>query len=264
MNIQFIISGWHFNQHTLIDGLDDLNKNNKMINVFYSCHKEPPQKIKDRFEYKIFINEGLGDGAYDQGFEYLKPDNETILFFMHDDVIIKDWSFISICIAQLESNVKKFVGNCFNYPGVLNPDQLVKDWYVNDKAFFKANKDNHPDIENKTIRELIKPESQYLFDGQLQILTVRGSFICTYAGYLREINGFEPMGVKMEERNGHFHIEGYNGYGGLGNLMLLAFAYKINRFYGSTSIGYLSNSYLDSPYMYECARGKIDKQHKMV
>ena len=51
MKIQFIICGWHMNQDTLIDGLLQLEKENSVIDVFWSCHKEPPQRIKDNFKW---------------------------------------------------------------------------------------------------------------------------------------------------------------------------------------------------------------------
>ena len=34
--------------------------------------------------------------------------------------------------------------------------------------------------------------------------------------------------------------------------------YKINKVFGHQNIAYLSQEYLDSPFIYECARGKID------
>ena len=58
MKIQFIVCGWHYDQDSLIDGLIELNKNNNNINVFYSCHKEPTDKIKNNFEWKLYPNLG--------------------------------------------------------------------------------------------------------------------------------------------------------------------------------------------------------------
>ncbi len=54
MKIQFIITGWHYNQQEYYDGLHELEKDNENIDVFWSCHKEPPKHIKDRFKWKLF------------------------------------------------------------------------------------------------------------------------------------------------------------------------------------------------------------------
>ena len=64
MKIQFIIVGWHFEAFPeFIDGLLELqNTNSEFINIFWSCHKEPSQRIKDNFQYKVFPNLGLEDG----------------------------------------------------------------------------------------------------------------------------------------------------------------------------------------------------------
>ena len=65
MKIQFIVTGWHFNQSSLIDGLYELEKDNDIVEVFWSCHKEPPKEIKDKFKWKLFFNGGEECGAYD-------------------------------------------------------------------------------------------------------------------------------------------------------------------------------------------------------
>ena len=262
MKIQFIVSGWWFNQESLFDGLEELEKNNDFVSVFFTCHKEPTQKVKDTFTYKVFPNVGLGDGAYDQALDHLKLEDDTVIFFMHDDIIIKDWSFMNICIAQL--GAKKFVGNGFNYPADIHPNMKVGDWFKNDTAFWKVNQNNNTGIEEKTIKEVVKEENQWMFDEPMTILTLRPSFMCTTMRSLHAIGQFEPMGAEVEERDGKYHIKGYEGYGGIGNLIILLYAYKINRIFGRESIGYLASTYLDTPFIYECARGKIDEQHKMT
>ena len=59
MKIQFIIVGWHYNQDEFYDGLNDLKNENEFIDVFWTCHKEPTQLVKDNFKYKVFENEGM-------------------------------------------------------------------------------------------------------------------------------------------------------------------------------------------------------------
>ena len=108
MNIQFIVVGWHMNQPSLIDGLFELKENNPTIKLFWSCHREPTDEIKNKFEHKVFFNGGEECGAYDQAIDYLDIDDETVCFFMHDDLIIKNWEFINMCI-----NTCLYVYECF-------------------------------------------------------------------------------------------------------------------------------------------------------
>ena len=81
MKIQFIVTGWHFSQDSLIDGLHELDKDNDSVDVFWSCHREPTQNIKDKFKWKVFHNGGEECGAYDQAIDYLKLESDTICFF---------------------------------------------------------------------------------------------------------------------------------------------------------------------------------------
>ena len=59
MKIQFIIVGWHYHQKEYYSGLSELEQGNDFIDVLWVCHKDPPQDIKDSFQYKVFPNEGL-------------------------------------------------------------------------------------------------------------------------------------------------------------------------------------------------------------
>ena len=84
MKIQFIVVGWHYDAiQELIDELIELQQtNSELMNIFWSCHKEPSQRIKDNFKYKVFPNLGLEDGAYQQALDYLDLADDTILFLM--------------------------------------------------------------------------------------------------------------------------------------------------------------------------------------
>ena len=57
MKIQFIITGWHYNQSEYYDELHELEKDNDNIKVFWSCHKEPPKQIKDNLNGNYFLME---------------------------------------------------------------------------------------------------------------------------------------------------------------------------------------------------------------
>ena len=45
---------------------------------------------------------------------------------------------------------------------------------------------------------------------------------------------------------------------------MFMFSYKINRVFGIQSISYLSDRYLDSDYIYEMARAKIDVNNPIL
>lgn len=232
MKIQFIVVGWHFdNFPELIEGLKQLNDSNDMIDVFWTCHKEPSESVKQNFAYKVFANEGLEDGAYQQALDYLNLDDETILFLIHDDLVIKDWNFINLCLQYLEQDIA-FVGNGMNYAAVFDPNEIVR---------------------GKVALEWVKPESKYLFKSKDQVLTLRESFICTTRKYLKQIHDFEVIWEEpVPDENGKFHI------GGIGNLQQTMLGYKITKVFGPSKIAYLSNTYQDSNFLYECARGKMD------
>lgn len=232
MKIQFIVVGWHFdNFPELIEGLKQLNESNDMIDVFWTCHKEPSESVKQNFAYKVFANEGLEDGAYQQALDYLNLDDETILFLIHDDLVIKDWNFINLCLQYLEQGIA-FVGNGMNYAAVFDPNEIVR---------------------GKVALEWVKPESKYLFKSKDQVLTLRESFICTTRKYLKQIHDFEVIWEEpVPDENGKFHI------GGIGNLQQTMLGYKITKVFGPSKIAYLSNTYQDSNFLYECARGKMD------
>lgn len=231
MKIQFIIVGWHFETFPeFIDGLIELQSTNpELINIFWSCHKEPSQRIKDHFQYKVFPNLGLEDGAYQQALDYLNLDDNTILFLMHDDIIVKDWNFINICITALQNGMA-FVGNGMNYPAIFDPNEIVR---------------------NKKAIEWVKDECKHIFNTKENVLTLRESFICTIARYFKDINGFEVIWEEPKpDAEGKYHI------GGIGNLQQTMLGYKIHKIFGPNKVTYLSNTYQDSNYLYECARGK--------
>jgi len=230
VNIQFIIVGWHFDAFPdLVQELKSLNESNSNVDVFWSCHKEPSQTVKDNFNYKVFPNLGLEDGAYQQALDYLDISDETILFLMHDDLIIKDWTFVNECISRLSAGYA-FVGNGRNYPATINLSETVK---------------------GKNILEFVKPEAKHLFNQSGVVSTLRESFICTTRKYLRDVFDFEVIWEEPKpDAEGKYHI------GGIGNLQQSLLGYKLTKVFGSHKISYLSDTYQDSEYLYECARGK--------
>lgn len=234
MKIQFIVVGWHFDSFPeLIRDLITLQEDNsETINVFWTCHKEPTQIIKDNFEYKVFPNLGLEDGAYQQALDYLNIEDETILFLIHDDIIVKDWSFINVCLEHLNLG-KAFIGNGVNYPLMLNPQEVKR---------------------GKRYIDFVKEECKYLFNTEQFTYTFRESFICTTRKHLRDIGEFEVVWEEPQpDENGNYHI------GGIGNTQQSLLGYKITKVFGKERIAYLSSTYQDSDYLYECGRGKVNE-----
>jgi hypothetical protein len=237
MKIQFIIVGWHFESFPeFIDGLIELqDTNSEFVDIFWSCHKEPSQRIKDHFQYKVFPNLGLEDGAYQQALDYLNLDDNTILFLMHDDIVVKDWNFINVCLNLLNSG-KAFIGNGQAYYTTLDPYTEVS-----------------VDTDKKQYKEWVKPEAQYLFETSYNFLTIRESFMCTTRRYLKQIHDFEVIWKEpIPDANGKYHL------GSIGNLQQALLSFKITKVFGLDRITFLSSTLQDSEFLYECARGVLN------
>ena len=251
MKIQFIVVGWHYNQHEFYDGLYELEKDNDFVDVFWTCHKDPPNEIKKKFKWKLFPNLGEEFIAYQQAVDYLDIDDKTVCFFIHDDVMVKNWIFIEECIKRLNYGYK-FIGNCLNYPlPKYDPFEILPDGIIEE-------------FDNKMIRDYAKDSTKYLFDKILEpVLAIRGSFICTMYEHLKGIDGFEPrkecwVGPEWSDEYETYCYRNSKGLGKFGNLFMFMFSFKINRKFGPESIAYLSDRYLDSDYLYEMGRGEID------
>jgi|9_EtaG_2_1085328.scaffolds.fasta_scaffold06555_4 hypothetical protein len=230
MKIQFIIVGWHFDTYPeFVDQLITVNKDNDIIDIFWSCHKHPSDKVKENFDYKVFPNLGLEDGAYQQALDYLDLSDETILFLMHDDLVIKDWDFVNVCL-QLLSGGYKMIGNGVNYPLVINPTEVKR--------------------EGLRYIDFVKDECKHMFDSPLYCYTVRESFMCIKRGDLKRIGDFEVIWEDPSSKG--------EGPGGMGNTQQALLGYKLTKVLGKDKITYLSNNYQDSKYLFECARGTLD------
>ena len=229
MKIQFIIVGWHFDAFPeFIDQLIELNENG-IVDIFWSCHKEPSNKVKENFDYKVFPNLGLEDGAYQQALDYLDISDDTILFLMHDDLVIKDWEFINVCLEGLNKGYK-VIGNGINYPLLLDPNEVKR--------------------EDQRYIDFVKDECKHLFDSPLDCYTIRESFMCIKRGDLRQIGDFEVIWEDPSAKG--------EGPGGIGNTQQSLLGYKLTKVLGKNNITYLSNTYQDSDYLFECARGTME------
>ena len=241
VKFKFVVLGWYYEKYPdLINGLVELQKENKeFIDVFYACHKEPPQIIKDNFEWQLFENKGLEWGGYQQAYEHLNFDDNDILFFINDDLLIKDWNFLNVCLEKLRYH--RVVGNGSNYGFYLDPQEFIS----------PGNKDYPEDImpwANKTkwIDE-IRDENKYIFDEPFSHKTIRGSFLCIEASTLKDIGGFEVAKCPYE------HLDKSQAWG---NISLNMFGYKVAKLFGNDSITYLSDEYANSKYIFEYTRGE--------
>ena len=260
MKVQFIVVGWHMNQSSLIDGLYELKETNDNINVFWTCHKEPTKEIKEKFEYKLFFNGGEECGAYDQAIEYLNLEDDTLCYFLHDDIIIKDWEFMNQCFELLNQGYK-VIGNCMDYTTEFDPYTITKLGITEqfDGAYFK---------------DYVKEENQHLFDKEPMLMSkVRPSFICIFYRDIKAIGGFEPrkeayippLTEKDEwSPDGGPHYRGSKGLGSFGNLFPALVCYKMNKILGSHTITHMSDTHLDSSFIYECGRGIIADEHPIT
>ena len=242
LKIKFVVLGWFYEKYPeLIEGLIELKTDNpEFIDVFYACHKEPPQIIKDNFEWKLFDNWGLEWGGYQQSFDYLNTEPHTIMYFMNDDLIIKDWSFINECISKLE-NGYKVIGNGWNYEYFMDPQAIITP--NNDDPLELA----EPFGRIKKWIDVVKKDNQHIFNSPLQCKTIRGSFICIRQEDLIKMGGFEvidnPYSVWDASQEG-------------GNISLNLFGYKASKILGSDKITYLGKQYANSEYIEELVRGE--------
>ena len=249
MKIQFIICGWWYDEFDgkknltdFIDGLIDLQKENEFIDVFWACHKEPTTLVKKNFKYKVFENVGLEWGAYNKAFDYLSLGDDTIIFCIQDDIVVKDWSFINICVEHINQGIK-IIGNGFNYPMNFQPQAEARLSY-----WLKTN--------DKWI-DYVRDENKHMFDIDLQALSIRGSFMCTRYDWIKQINGFEyvnkPLSYGKKDDGTEFILT--DPYG---NTSLYMNAYKFTKYFGVEKMKWLSNEYRKSNYIIECGRGNVD------
>jgi len=254
MKIQFIVVGWYYNQDTLLEGLKQLKETNDNVDVFYSCHKEPTQFVKDNFDWKLFDNLGEEIVAYQQALDYLNLKTNTYCFFMNDDLVIKDWDFVNQCITKLDNGFK-VVGNGFN-PGFKAYNPLVTiDTGITEQ------------FDGMQSIDYVKDENRYFFEGPLAMNMARGSFLSIHYSTLEAVGGFEPKReawVPMNfNKNGKPYYRGYEhvadtltgGLASFGNLFPCLSIYKINKMFGKDSVTWLSSTYRDSEYIYELERG---------
>jgi hypothetical protein len=247
VKIQIIVCGWWFDEFegktTFIDNLNELKNANSNVSVFWSCHKEPPKIIVDNFDYKVFENEGLEHGAYDQALNHLDLKDDVVCYFFNDDMYIHNWNWLPLCTEELLSGHNtKFVMNGVDYGFEMNAQSIPK------LSRWRGT--------TEKVADYVKPESKKYFmeNKWVQPRTLRTSFIGCIRKTLKDVNDFEWCRVPlMYDFPDHEHDGCIDT---IGNLSLQIFAYKIGKVYGFDKIKYLSPYYRYSKYMTECLRGK--------
>ena len=253
--LRFIVCGWHYNQSSLIDGLHELQKRiPDTIHVFWSCHREPTDEIKQKFDYKVFPNGGEEYGAYEQAINHLDIDDEDLCFFMHDDLVVKDWGFIDVFWDGIVLGDYKISGNGTNY--------LVQNYDYN-KVIDVGIKE---EFDGMRLVDYVKEENKHIFDKPIKnLVSVRPSFFAMQYKTIKDIGGFEPrhdayvspkfMYVK-DDGTDVYEYRGGKGLSSWGNDFPNLNNYKYNRLFDYKQIGTVGTKYLHSKWIHECARGK--------
>ena len=85
---------------------------------------------------------------------------------------------------------------------------------------------------------------------------------------VKQIGGFEPRkeayDYPRKNEEGTYVYRGNKGMSSWGNEFPQLNNYKFNVVFGPEKIGYLSKTYLDSEYIYECARGNVVSDHPIT
>ncbi len=233
--ILFIIGGWHFFKKGFYQIIKNISKNNSNINFFVSSHRKKEDINKKTLgiirsikncQLIHFENVGFDWGMYSQAVDNLETSilEYDYIFFMHDDIKIKNLNFIEKFILFIEENNLAVVGNSFN----------------SDKMSFH---ETHPQIikwgETSEWQIHIKSKSW---------TTVRGSFWVAKKSVFEKIRRI-PFKVGENIRSG--------------NWGLILFAGQVTDLFGPSSIDIISNELLRSPYINEYYRGKKVIWHKI-
>jgi hypothetical protein len=263
--IRFIVCGWHMNQPSLFEGLAYLQEQNPDdVHVFWSCHREPTDFIKENFDYEVFFNGGEEYGAYEQAINHLDIDDNDACFFMHDDLVIKDWEFVETCVNDITSGYYYNDGSEYMNVKIIGngPNYLVADYDYNEVIDVGIKEE----FDGMKMVDYVKPENRHIFDRPIsQLCTVRPSFMVMLYKTVKEIGGFEPrhdayvspkkVGEK-EDGRGKYEYRGGKKLSSWGNAFPNLNNYKYNRLFSFQQIVFLSSNYLHSKWIHECARGK--------
>ena len=210
------IVGWHFHEHVLatLATIPDAD-------VYVVSHQSAARIPAYVYDYiapeRVLVRPNIGYdwGGYQQFLDTGLWQNYEYIFFMHDDLEIRDTGFIAASIALLNNGPACFVGHGRYSPGA--------DWpSIKPQAYAHARWKPPPHFEHDSIR---------------------GSFCATTRATLAALGSFE---VFWDWRN---LTEGF------GNWSLLATCAKITQHFGPGCIAFLDEQYLHSAYLVELVRG---------
>lgn len=214
--IAICVAGWHFNLPFYKQLLSIVPEN-----VWVISHRPPeafPEWLLSGLGSDQIIqkpNVGYDWGCYQQFIQLDIWRNYKYVFFMHDDLTIKDSGFIDHCIKILEDG-KGMVGN-----GRVAPR---KNW-----------PDTHPECY---AHSKWKPPSR-----DFEHDVVRGSFFAMSHTSLEKTVQFEVFWDRFRLTSG------------FGNWSTRASCARIEDLWGDKAFAFLSEEYLESEYLLEHVRG---------
>lgn len=209
MNFQIIIAGWYFDEYKkFYKSIAHLNKN-----IIVASHKKIPQFIKKSFITHQFDNYGGVPSLYNKVWMFYKNMllKTDFLIFMHDDTIIKDFTFIE----EFYERLQKFhcVGNSQEMPLFYEFNDIKKlNNYVKGNWFNKLKKNNE--------------------NFRFKIVDFRCFAIRTAS--LQKLSGFEDLyeGDNLRDTN----------------ISLRLFSAKLSYYFGMNSLNTLTNNWLESDF----------------
>ncbi len=213
------VAGWHFPEafHAELARIPD-------VTVFIVSHRptaEIPQHVRDTVTAERLLprtNAGYDWGCYQQFLETGYWKSFDYLFFMHDDMEIRDRGFVEAAIDQLHRG-HSVIGNG------LNAEKT--DWPRTHLGSYAHSTWVPPSLD-------------------FQHQTVRGSFFATTHEVISRAKRFEVFWDR-------FRLSDQ-----FGNWSLRATCGKLQHLFGEETFGFLSDQYRHSEFLIEGQRGEID------
>lgn len=212
------LKGWHYHPGVL-EALASIAD----VDVYVVSHKARSAVPESVYRYlpadRVFFEPDVGYdwGSYQQFIEKGLYRRYEYVFLMHDDLIIKDGGFVEASVRLLEGGAS-FVGNGRNDHRTNFPELIP--WRYAHAAW--------------------KPPSP-----SFRHETMRGSFLATTAEALDRVGSFEVFWDWPHLANG------------FANWSLIATCARLQHMFGAGCFAFLSQTYLESPYLTELVRGGL-------
>ena len=217
------VAGWHFRP----DVFDALERIRAAFgaDVFVVSHRplgDVPAQVAARVGAERVLvrpNVGYDWGCYQQFLDTGAWRGYDHVFFLHDDIVIRDIGFVPACIERLATGAR-FVGNGRN--------AAKTDWPTTHAHCYA--------------HAAVRPPGP-----GFRHATVRGSFLATTRPALAELGGFEVFWDP-------FHLTDR-----FGNWSVVASSGRMAVRFGPDRLAFLSDAYLESDYLVELVRGTADQ-----